>query len=505
MASVPLQDLSAYAWQVAAIVAAALALGLTAATDAYAAVALLGLAAALALGVLFTYRRFTTLIAIWLFLLLQPIMVAVMGKESTVGHLINVVDVPILLIVGLFGLFLAARHHANVVRWLLIAGGVVLICGFASDLVAGAQLTPSIIGAAYRTKLFLVLGAVLAVRWTPARAAEARKVVLFWATLVAITGIFDFASGGALRDVFGDPRSHTLRLGFISAGGIFQNLAELNTFMVIAFTALLGMAWQDKAARRMPQLVLVVLAALSTLRLKSIMAIPAAAVALGVANRRVRPRLVLVTVVGAVAVGALITITHRDFVGEVVNDQVGTYTSETPQPRQLLATVSTEIARDKFPLGAGFGRFGSGPSVEKGTYSPVYRQYRLRKYYGLGPNDPTGFALDASWPGLLGEVGIVGTLAFGATIVVLALLLFGRSRGDGVQAGFAAIGFGVIVVIVIESIGGAALFQSFIMLTAALFIVPGLALKSPHARSAATWPPSGGRSAKSMNRVRSGL
>lgn len=474
-AELPLQ---ASAWQAAAIVAGALALGFAAATDPFVAVALFGSAAALALAVSFTYRRFETLVAAWLFLLLQPLMVAVLGKESTAGRLLDVVDVPVLLVIGLLGLILAARRHARAVRWLSIAGGVVLVCGFASDLAAGAPLTPSVVGAALRMKLFLVLGAALAVRWTPELAARARRVVIFWAIVAALSGLFDFASGGALRNLFGDPTSHTLRLGYISAGGIFQNLAELNTFMAIAFTALLGMAWQDRAARRVPQLVLVVLAALSTLRLKAIMAIPAAALALAATSRRVRPRLVLLIAVGALAVGALVTVTQRNFLTEVVNEQVGTYTSKTPQPRQLLETVSMEIARDNFPLGAGFGRFGSGPSVEKGTYSPVYRQYRLARYYGFGPNDPTRYSLDASWPGLLGEVGVVGALAFAAAVVALALSLFRRSREDGAQAGFASIGFGVIVVVVIESVGGAALFQSFIMLTAALFIVPGLWLAS---------------------------
>jgi hypothetical protein len=473
-AQLPLQ---AYAWQTLAIVAAALALGFATASDPHAAAGLFGSAAAgLALGVSFTYRRFGTLIATWLFFLLQPLLVAVVGKGSAVGHVVNVIDIPILLIIGLLGLLYAARHHATAVRWLSIAGGVVLVCGFASDLAAGAPLTPSIIGAALRMKLFLVLGAGLAVPWTPALATKARKVVLFAAVIVALTGIFDFVSGGALRDVFADP--HTLRLGYVSAGGIFQNLAELHIFMAIAFTALLGMAWQDKAARRVPQLLLVVLAALSTLRLTAIVSIPAAALALAVASRRVRLRLVLLTALGALSVGALITLTHRNPVTEVVNLQVGKYTSETQQARQLLQTVSIEIARDNFPLGAGFGRFASGPSVEKDTYSPIYREYGLARHYGFGPNDPIRVAFDASWPGLLGEVGVVGCLAFAATILVLTRLLFGRSREDGVQADFASIGFGVMVVILIESVGGAAMFQSFTMLTGALFIVPGLWLVS---------------------------
>jgi hypothetical protein len=476
MPSVPLQGFSAHAWQPAAVVAVSVALGLAAAIDAYAAVALLGsAAAAIALGALFTYRRFGTLIAAWLFFLLQPLSVAILGADSAAGNLVNVVDIPVLLVIGLLGLFLAARHNATAVRWLLVAGGAVLACGVASDLAAGAPLTPSVVGATYRMKLFLVLGAGLAVQWTPALATRARKIVIFWAVIVAVTGIFDFASGGVLRDFFGAPRSQALRLGFISAGGIFQNLAVLNTFMAIAFTVLLGMTWQGKAARRMPQLLLVGLAALSTLRLKAIVSIPAAAAALAATSRRVRSRLMLVTALVALAVGGLVTLTQRNLVTEVVSEQVGKYTSGTPQPRQRLGTVSIEIARDNFPLGAGFGRFGSAPSIERGTYSPIYRQYGLAKHYGFRPGDSI-VALDANWPGLLGEVGVLGLLPFAATVLALSLLLFRRAREDGERSGFASIGLGVIVVLVVQSLAGATFFESFSVLTAALFIAPGVGL-----------------------------
>lgn len=466
-------------------VAVALALGLAAATDAYAAAGLAGsAAAALALAVLFTYRRFGTLIAAWLFFLLQPLLVAVVGEGSAAGNLVNVVDIPILVIIGLLGLFLAAREHATAVRWLLIAGGAVLACGLASDLAAGAPLKPSIVGAMLRMKLFLLLGAGMAVQWTPALAGRARKVIIAMAIVAAVAGILDFASGGALRSIFAGHQDK-LRLGYVAAGGIFPNVAVLNTFMVIAFTVLLGMTWQGTATRRLPQLLLVGLAALSTLRLKAIVSIPAAAAALAVTSRRVRSRLPLVAVLGALTLGALTMATTGDVVTGVVKKQVGRYTSKTQQPRQRLQTVSIEIARDEFPLGAGFGRFGSAPSVERESYSPVYDQYGLSKYYGLNPSDPVSFALDTSWPGLLGEVGVLGFMAFVATVLALAILLFRRSRQDDVQSDFASIGFAVMVAIIIDSLARPTLFDSFTLLTVVLIIVPGLWLASDRPRGLA--------------------
>jgi hypothetical protein len=489
LASVALQDFGTYAKQATAAgatVAVAVALGLAVATDAYAVAGLVGsAAAALALGVLFAYRRFGTLIATWLFFLFQPLLAAAVGEGSAAGHLVNVVDIPILLIVGLLGLFLAARDHAAAVRWLLIAGGAVLACGFASDLAAGAPLRPSIIGAMLRMKLFLLLGAGLAVQWTPALARRALKVIIALAVFAGVAGILDFASGGALRGIFAGHPAKPPRLGYVAAGGIFQNVAVLNTFMVIAFTVLMGIAWQGKAARRVPQLLLVGLAALSTLRLKAIVSIPAAAAALAVTSRRARSRLLLAAALGALTLGGLIVLTHRDLATEVVNEQVGRYTSETSQPRQRLETASIEIARNDFPLGAGFGRFGSAPSIEDGAYSPVYSQYGLSKYYGFRPSDPVSFALDTSWPGLLGEVGVLGFLAFGATILVLTVMLFRRSRQDNARSSFASIGFAVMVVILIDSLARPTLFDSFTLLTVVLIVVPGLWLAPERTRGVA--------------------
>lgn len=464
------QGLNGYAGQALAVAAFAFGLGFAAAIDAYAAAVVFGsAAAAVLLGVLFIYRRFGTFIGIWLFFLLQPLLFAVAGEQSPPGRLIDVLDVPILLVVGSLGFLLTIRDSV-VTRWLFVAGGVVLACGFASDVVNGVSVSQSVAGAALRMKFFLALAAGLAVYWTPARARRALKILLTAAVVAAVAGILDFASGGALRDVFAAHGPKAPRLGYVAAGGIFRNVAVLGTFMAIAVTVLLGLTWREQAFRRIPQLVLVGIAALTTLRLKAVVSIPAAAVALAITNTHARRRLVLVAVLGALAV-----LGTNGLITGVVDRQVERYTSETPQPRQRLQSVGIEIARDNFPLGVGFGQFGSAPSIKKGSYSPVYREYGLASQYGFRPSDPR-YALDTSWPGLLGEVGILGSLAFGATMVALALLLFRRSQEGGAQADLASIGFGVMVVIFVDSLARATLFETFTVLTVALIVAPGLRL-----------------------------
>jgi hypothetical protein len=87
--------------------------------------------------------------------------------------------------------------------------------------------------------------------------------------------------------------------------------------------------------------------------------------------------------------------------------------SGTPA-RVALYAGAVEIAADKLPFGAGFGRYGSW--VSRQQYSSVYDEYGLSGIYGLSRDNPQ-FITDTFWPQVLGETGIVGFLGY---IVFLA-------------------------------------------------------------------------------------
>ena len=82
---------------------------------------------------------------------------------------------------------------------------------------------------------------------------------------------------------------------------------------------------------------------------------------------------------------------------------------ENPQARVALYQGSVEVARDYFPLGGGFGRYGSWMS--RVEYSPLYVEYGLSDVHGLRPSYPQ-FVTDTFWPQILGELGIFGLLAY---------------------------------------------------------------------------------------------
>lgn len=99
-------------------------------------------------------------------------------------------------------------------------------------------------------------------------------------------------------------------------------------------------------------------------------------------------------------------------------EQIMVYFGDASTARGALAISSFEIASDFFPLGTGFGSFGS--YMSRVYYSPVYYAYGLNQIYGLMnlPGADT-FISDTFWPMVLGQSGVLGTLCYIGTLVIL--------------------------------------------------------------------------------------
>lgn len=73
--------------------------------------------------------------------------------------------------------------------------------------------------------------------------------------------------------------------------------------------------------------------------------------------------------------------------------------------RNILTSKAFEIAKDFFPIGAGFGTYGS--HVSSINYSPLYYKYNLSGVWGLAKG-ASFFVSDTFWPMILGQFGLVG-------------------------------------------------------------------------------------------------
>lgn len=77
--------------------------------------------------------------------------------------------------------------------------------------------------------------------------------------------------------------------------------------------------------------------------------------------------------------------------------------------RSAVTIGSLSVAADHFPLGTGFGTFGSWISGQ--NYSALYYKYGMEVVPGLRP-DFYEFISDTFWPMILGQFGIIGFVLF---------------------------------------------------------------------------------------------
>ena len=98
-------------------------------------------------------------------------------------------------------------------------------------------------------------------------------------------------------------------------------------------------------------------------------------------------------------------------------DQINYYYFEIDgSARKQLTVKSFEIAEDYFPIGTGFGTYGSYMSTV--NYSEVYYRYNLNEIYGL-QKGKTWFAADTFWPMIIGQFGVIGLICYLLCIITL--------------------------------------------------------------------------------------
>ncbi len=88
-------------------------------------------------------------------------------------------------------------------------------------------------------------------------------------------------------------------------------------------------------------------------------------------------------------------------------DQFIYYFTNENQARYQLMKYGIVTLKEYFPLGAGFGTYGSDVAVN--YYSPLYTKYGFDKIYGMGYLH-TNFLNDNYWPMIMGQFGLIGTI-----------------------------------------------------------------------------------------------
>lgn len=104
----------------------------------------------------------------------------------------------------------------------------------------------------------------------------------------------------------------------------------------------------------------------------------------------------------------------------VARDRIFESLINLKEARGALTYTSFKIAKEYFPLGSGFGTFGT--NISRIYYSPLYYKYGLNKIWGLSKRYDA-FITDTTWPAILAENGVIGLILFFMALVILGIIL----------------------------------------------------------------------------------
>ncbi|MBQ7740001.1 MAG: hypothetical protein IJT65_02025 [Eubacterium sp.] len=85
--------------------------------------------------------------------------------------------------------------------------------------------------------------------------------------------------------------------------------------------------------------------------------------------------------------------------------QINAYILNTTSPRRIFIDYAIKNANEHFPLGSGFGTFGSAEAAKH--YSALYIKYHFERFWGMSQGDKK-FLHDNYWQTILGQFGWIG-------------------------------------------------------------------------------------------------
>ncbi|MCG7424311.1 hypothetical protein [Kocuria rhizophila] len=349
-------------------------------------------------------------------LLIMTLLSQTLATVSGVSLLGNVDEIAVALALLVFSARRLVLHGSLRCLGAYWFFGAFFALGLVSSVINTVPLSVWGLGAFLILKGPLLALGVMQLDWCREDLRPAAWVATAILVLILLSAVLNAAAPEAWNSVVGRaPVSY--RLGIPSLTGVFDHPVGLGSTMGMAFLAVL--AYHRIIARSVWTYGLLVatgLAGLLTFRRKSV----ASTALVAVVGRLWLPGLkakaaatIAILVPAALIVGwepltQVITTSYHEYF-----DNVGV------TARTLMTIDSVKLAAAAFPLGVGFGRFGS--AVASSTYSPLYVDLGYQRVYGMGEGARGGFLTDTFWPSVLAETGALGMLCYVTALVLLML------------------------------------------------------------------------------------
>ena len=363
--------------------------------------------------ILFQYRPRLILAIFLLFILMQWLLVnRVGGRATLIGQVITYIDEGVINLLSIAVFLDTLNRRRPVYLMSVIAGlGIIVITGTIGSLIGWTPPLIVISDMLIYLKGFMVFY-IFAYFYYPEE--KLRTQVRFFGAigiLILFLGVMELSNPVGFRALTGNVMKIDWRVGIPSVQSIFIHPGLFGWFC--GYIALFAFAFYlHKRSRSLMFLfVFFVLGVLVSMRLRVIAAL-AVAVVSGLWIYASRAKVKLIGLIGIVA--TVILLLFRTQITGIIREQIEEYKNPL-KPRNVLYKTGITIAEKHFPFGVGFGRFGG--EVAARYYSPVYYRYKFERIHGLWPEGR--FLRDTFWPMILGELGVIGFIAYGGVLLFL--------------------------------------------------------------------------------------
>lgn len=282
----------------------------------------------------------------------------------------------------------------------------------------------------------------------------AEKIIIFFA-------IINIIFPAEFNNFFSSNYS-AYRFGFPAVCSLFNHPGVYGWFMTFCSIIHLSKFYTSKNKKELVWVIITIIFAIASLRAKVIVSMAAVIVAMVFLYIRKKSgkdflkekktRRPLFLLIGSALLllfsfRGLLTTTYELY----FTDNLGV------SARGELIKNSFNIGNDFFPLGVGFGKYGSVYASR--DYSEYYYIYDMNWVYGLSPNDLSegtkNYSMDTFWPTILGETGYLGLLIYFYLIIFIFYFIWispikSKSKLDELDI----LAMLVFIQTIVESFGG---------------------------------------------------
>lgn len=263
--------------------------------------------------------------------------------------------------------------------------------------------------------------------------------------LCVIIGIFNFIFPSLYSKIF--PFAIvTRRFGFVSVTSLFYHTGRFGWFMLFLSLMNYTLYKKDINPKSKKFFIMFGLCSMLSFRTKVISSIIIILIINTVITKKIEMKKIITSLIAVFIVFIL-------FKDVIINtyDLYFNDSTDSVSARQSLLDNSYEIMKDYFPLGVGFGKYGSW--YARIYYSEYYYKYHMTNVYGLSPSGAY-FATDTFWSAIFGESGVLGSICYISFIIYMFRLLKKNiTLEKSIKAATISFSLFVLIQSIIESFG----------------------------------------------------